>query len=106
MTKPPERKVLATPRFLKSKRRLLPEVQTEIDKRVEGLRDNPLAGELKKGPLKDVRVVKFSAGGRQYLLAYYFRSKPNEIEILEVGVHEKFYENLTRHIKGRLRVGD
>lgn len=106
MTKPPERKVLATPRFLKSKRRLPPEAQTEIDKRVEGLRENPLAGELKKGPLKDVRVVKFSAGDRQYLLAYYFRSKPNEIEMLEVGVHEKFYESLTRHIKGRLRVKD
>lgn len=101
MTKPPERTVRAAPRFQKSKRRLPPEVQTEIDSQVKALLEDPLAGEPKKGALKDVRVVKFSAGDRQYLLAYYFRPKLNEIEVLEVAVHEKFYEGLTRYIKGR-----
>lgn len=70
----------------------------EIDNQVKALLKGPLAGEPKKGPLKDVRVVKFSAGDRQYLLAY---SKPNEIEALEVGVHGKFYEGLTKYLKGR-----
>lgn len=40
---------------------------------------------MKKGALKGVRVVKFKADDRQYLLAYYFFPKPNVIEILDVG---------------------
>lgn len=54
---------------------------------------NPLLGEPKTGALKGVRVVKFKAGPHQYLLAYQFFSKPNVIEVLDVGVHENFYRD-------------
>ena len=82
--KPPARTVRAVPRLFKSKRHLTPAVQTE-DTQVKALLDEPLKGEMKKGALKGVRVVKFKADDRQYLLAYYFFPKPNVIEILDVG---------------------
>jgi len=99
--KPRERQVRAVPRFLKSKRRLTPAVQTEIDNQVKALMDDPLKGEPKQGALKGVRVVKFPAENRQYLLAYYFHSKPNVIEALDVGVHENFYKGLENYLKDR-----
>ena len=99
--KPPERKVQAVPRFPKSKRRLTPAVQTEIDKQVKSLIGNPLAGELKAGAIRLVRVVKFPAEDRQYLLAYSFFPKKNVIEVLDVGVHENFYRGLEKYLKDR-----
>ncbi len=101
MATPPERTVRAVPRFLKSKRRLPPAVQTETDNQVRELLKNPLAGELKRGALKGVWVVKFKAEDQQYLLAYFFLPKPNVIEILDVGVHENFYRNLQSYLADR-----
>ncbi len=99
--KPPTRTVRAVPRFFKSKRRLTPAVQTEVDTQVKTLLDEPLKGEMKKGALKGVRVVKFKADDRQYLLAHYFFPKPNVIEILDVGVHENFYRGLEGYLEDR-----
>jgi hypothetical protein len=76
-------------------------VQTEIDNQVKALMGNPLAGEMKKGALRGVRVVKFRAEGQQYLLAYFFHSKPNVIETLDVGVHENFYRDLQNYLVDR-----
>ncbi len=101
MTNPPERTVRAVPRFLKSKRRLPPAVQTETDNQVKELLKNPLAGEMKRGALKGVRVIKFKAENQQYLLAYFFSPKPNVIEILDVGVHENFYRDLQNYLVDR-----
>jgi mRNA-degrading endonuclease RelE of RelBE toxin-antitoxin system len=98
---PPERTVRAVPRFLKSKRRLAPGVQAAVDAQVKALIDNPLAGEPKLGALKGVRVVKFNAEKRQYLLAYFFHPKPNVIEVLDVGVHENFYRDLDNYLADR-----
>ncbi len=97
--KPPARTVRAVPRLFKSKRRLTPAIQTEVDTQVKALLDEPLKGEMKKGALKGVRVVKFKADDRQYLLAYY--PKPNVIEILDVGVHENFYRGLEGYLEDR-----
>lgn len=99
--KPPDRTVRAVPRFRKSKRKLTPAVQTEVDNQVKALLDDPLKGEMKKGALKGVRVRKFNAENQQYLLAYYFFLKPNVIEILDVGVHENFYKGLEGYLEDR-----
>ena len=99
--KPPGRQVRAVPRFLKSKRRLSPAVQTEVDDQVTALLGEPLKGEMKQGALKGVRVVKFNAKNQRYLLAYYFSPKPNVIEMLDVGVHENFYRGLEGYLKDR-----
>lgn len=97
----PERTVWAVPRFLKSKRRLSDVVQEEIDAQVHGLIESPLLGEPKTGALRGVRVIKFKVGVQQYLLAYRFFPKPNAIEILDVGVHENFYRDLTNYLDSR-----
>lgn len=91
----------AAPRFLKSKRRLSPAAQTEVDTHVKALLDDPLKGEMKKGALRGVRVVKFKTDDRQYLLAYLFYAKPNVIEVLGVGVHENFYRDLQNYLTDR-----
>jgi mRNA-degrading endonuclease RelE of RelBE toxin-antitoxin system len=101
VTAPPERTVRAVPRFLKSKRRLPPAVQVDIDNQMQALLTNPLAGEPKAGALKGVRVVKFKARDRQYLLAYSFFPQRNAIEIRDVGVHENFYRDLQNYLKDR-----
>lgn len=99
--KPPERQARAVPRFMKSKRRLSPVAQAEVDSQIKALMDNPLAGDMKKGALKGVRVVKFKADDRQYLLAYYFHATPNIIEALDVAVHENFYRGLEGYLGAR-----
>ena len=42
--KPPARQARAVPRFMKSKRRLFPVVQAEVDSQIKALMDNPLVG--------------------------------------------------------------
>jgi hypothetical protein len=74
--KPPERPARAVPRFMKSKRRLSPVVQAEVDS-------------------------QFKADDRQYLLAYYFPAKPNIVEALNVAVHENFYRGLEGYLRDR-----
>ncbi len=95
------RTVRQVPRFCKSKRRLPEAVQTAIDDQVRSLLDDPLLGEPKVGALKGVRVVKFKVGPHQYLLAYQCLSKPNAIEVLDVGVHENFYRGLDGYLKSK-----
>ncbi|MFQ5827790.1 MAG: type II toxin-antitoxin system RelE/ParE family toxin [Candidatus Methylomirabilia bacterium] len=97
----PTRTVRAVPRFLKSKRRLPPASQEEIDSQVRELIENPLLGEAKTGVLKGVRVVKFKVGRQQYLLACLFFPKPNVIEVLDVGLHENFYRDLQSYLEAR-----
>jgi hypothetical protein len=74
--KPPERPARAVPRFMKSKRRLSPVVQAEVDSQIK-------------------------ADDRPYLLAYYFHAKPNIIEALDVAVHENFYRDLEGYLRDR-----
>lgn len=97
----PGRTVTAVPRLLKSKRRLDDAVQLAVDAELKKPVGDPLAGEPKVGALKGVRVAKFKVGPRQYLLAYRFLTKPNVVEMLDVGVHENFYRDLQRHLEGR-----
>ena len=97
----PGRTATAVPRFLKSKRRLDDAVQLAVDAEVKKVVRDPLVGEPKVGALKGVRVVKFKMGPQQYLLAYRFLTKPNVVEMLDVGVHENFYRNLQRYLEGR-----
>jgi len=97
----PGRTATAVPRFLKSKRRLDDAVQLAVDAEVKKLVGDPMAGEPKVGALKGVRVVKFKIGPQQYLLAYRFLTKPNVVEMLDLGVHENFYRDLQRHLEAR-----
>lgn len=63
-------------------------MQLATDEQVKEVLQGPLKGEPKTGVLRGVRVVKFKADDRQYLLAYTFRARVNTIEVLDIGVHE------------------
>lgn len=106
MNGPSSRRVQQVPRFRKAKRRLPGPIQDAVDEQVRRIMENPLLGESKSGALKGVRVVKFRGGDHQYLLAYRFLPRSNVIEVLDVGVHENFYRNLTKYLQDRPRSDD
>ncbi|MBI3077206.1 MAG: type II toxin-antitoxin system RelE/ParE family toxin [Deltaproteobacteria bacterium] len=45
--------------------------------------------------------MKFKLGPHQYLLAYEFSPKLNQITLLDVGVHENFYRDLQKYRDSR-----
>lgn len=97
----PQRSVQQSTRFGKAKRRLSPKGQLVLDAEIRKIVNNPLAGEMKAGALKGVRVVKFKLGPLQLLLAYEFNASRNLIELLDVGPHENFYRDLGGYVKER-----
>ena len=97
----PKRSVQQSTRFGKAKRRLSPKDQLALDAEVRKIVNNPLAGEMKVGALKGVRVVKFKLGPLQLLLAYEFNATRNVVELLDVGPHENFYRSLEVYVKER-----
>jgi mRNA-degrading endonuclease RelE of RelBE toxin-antitoxin system len=84
----------AAPKFNRQKKKLAPDVQAAIDKEGQAILEDPLRGEPKKGPLRGVRIRKFTVGSQLYLLAYELDSKERQAVMLAVGVHENFYRNL------------
>lgn len=106
MSASPPRRVQQVPRFRKAKRRLPGPIQDAVDAQVQKIMQDPLMGEPKTGALKGVRVVKFRGGDHQYLLAYRFFPASNVLEVLDVGVHENFYRDLTGYLQDRPRSDD
>ena len=51
--------VLASNQVLKFKKKAPSKFQLEIDKQVKTIMENPEIGQLKKGDLKGIRVLKF-----------------------------------------------
>jgi len=90
----PERRIIQMPRFARTKKKLPPKVQLEVDKAIEGIAKDPFLGEAKTGALAGMRVHKFKVGPQQLLLAYRFDAKANTIEAWAVGPHENFYRDL------------
>lgn len=97
----PERIVLEMPRFIRSKKRLVPKAQLAVDEAVKAILADPLSGEPKSGALKAIRVVKFKVGPQQLLLAYKFDEKRNIIEVWAIGPHENFYRDLQEYMDAR-----
>ncbi|MEW6675016.1 MAG: type II toxin-antitoxin system RelE/ParE family toxin [Nitrospirota bacterium] len=51
--------LIASPVFLKKKKKQFPDFQREIDTQIRKILENPLIGEPKRGALRGVRVLKF-----------------------------------------------
>jgi mRNA-degrading endonuclease YafQ of YafQ-DinJ toxin-antitoxin module len=90
-------KVIASNQFLKLKKQATPKLQLEIDRQVKAITENPAIGELKKGDLKGIRVLKFKVNQQNYLLSY--EMKENTLNLYILGSHENYYAKLKKFLR-------
>ncbi|MBI4745161.1 MAG: type II toxin-antitoxin system RelE/ParE family toxin [Deltaproteobacteria bacterium] len=83
--------LIAAPKFLKLKKKLPDKLQEELDNQIAALLNEPETGELKKGDLAGIRVLKFKFHSQQILLAYQYDKQEEIIYLLAVGSHEKVF---------------
>lgn len=89
----------AAPRYNRRRKKLPPEIQKALDGVHERILKNPLTGERKRGPLKDVWVEKFKVQNDQHLLVYQVDQKAHTVTFLDIGRHENFYRDLEKYVK-------
>jgi mRNA-degrading endonuclease RelE of RelBE toxin-antitoxin system len=87
-------RVLTTPRFLRSVKKLHADEKRALDEAVKSVITNPDAGDLKKGDLAGVRVYKYRFNTEQMLLAYAANKIEQVIILMGYGTHENFYRDL------------
>ena len=87
-------RILQTPTFRRTAKRLKANQKQALDKAVRMLMRNPEAGEMKKGDLAGVRVYKFRMQKALTLLAY--AHDQDTLTLLALGSHENFYRDLKR----------
>ena len=80
--------------FARAYKKLHPQQKQDVDKAVEVIVSDPLAGEAKRGDLAGVYVYKFKSQNQLVLLAYEFDPKTRHLILL--GSHENFYRELKR----------
>ena len=97
----PQSSLVMAPRFDRNKRRLPAKARLACDDAVKKITEDPLAGELKVGALRMVRVMKCKVGPLQLLLAYTFHERRNAVELLAVAPHENFYRDLQDDLESR-----
>jgi hypothetical protein len=90
-------KILASSQILKFKKHASPKFQLEIDKQVRAIIDNPEIGELEKGDLKGIRVLKFNYNRQMYLLSY--EMKGDVLNLYLIGSQENFYLKLKKYLR-------
>jgi mRNA-degrading endonuclease RelE of RelBE toxin-antitoxin system len=87
-------RVLTTPRFLRTVKKLHADEKHALDAAVKLVIANPDTGELKKGDLTGVRVYKYRFHTEQMLLAYAANKIEQVIILMGYGTHENFYRDL------------
>lgn len=88
---------VASNHFLKFKKRSPKYIQLEIDRQVIAILKNPNIGELKKGALKGIRVLKFKYKTQQYLLSY--KAQDKTLYLYTIGSHENYYKKLKQFLR-------
>ena len=88
--------ILQYPAFERVVKKLHANAKRDLDNAVKKLMQNPLAGELKKGDLKGVRVYKFKMVHQLTLLAYLYSETDETLTLLALGAHENFYRDLRK----------
>ena len=89
-------KFLVTPRFTRDIKGLHPAEKTALDEQLRALVGQPEAGDMKKGDLVGVRVVKYKHNTQQWLWLLAYEVADEAIVLLAHGSHENFYRNLKR----------
>ena len=87
-------KILVTPRFARDIKGLHPAEKKALDEQVRAIVEQPESGDMKKGDLAGVRVLKYKHSTQQFLLAY--EASDETLILLGHGSHENFYRNLKR----------
>lgn len=88
-------RILVTPTFLRTVKKLHPNQKKILDKAVLVISSDPEIGIAKVGDLEGIVIYKFRMKDRNWLLAYRIISK-SSIKLLVVGPHENFYRDLKR----------
>lgn len=89
-------RVLQTPTFKKTVKKLKPNQKKDLNLAVKDLMDNPNMGEQKKGDLAFLRVHKFNMNKQLTLLGYSFDDGALILELMALGSHENFYRDIKR----------
>lgn len=89
-------RVLQTPTFKKSVKKLKPNQKNKLDIAVKALMAKPSLGEQKKGDLAFLRVYKFKMNRQLTLLGYSFDDGTLTLELMALGSHENFYRDIKR----------
>ena len=88
-------KVLQTPLFVRTKKKLYPWQIGILDKEIKLICEDPTIGEAKRGDLAGVFVHKFKMKRDLHLLAYTYDSESRTLIML--GAHENYYRDLKRY---------
>lgn len=91
-------KVLQTPTFKKTVKRLSPNQKKDLDETIKALMANPKLGTPKKGDLGFMRVYKFTMNKQHTLLGYSFDDGTLVLELIALGAHENFYRDISRRL--------
>ena len=83
---------IASPVFLKKKKKQFRDLQRELDNQINMILENPLQG---------VRVLKFKYKKQLFLLSYEPDFKKKVLYLYTFGSHEGFYGELERYKKSK-----
>ena len=86
-------KILQTPNFKRTVKKLHKNQKLDLDNAVQVLMKNPLVGEQKKGDLSFLRVYKFKMVNQLTLLGYSYEDGALILELMALGGHENFYRD-------------
>lgn len=86
-------RVLQTPTFKRTVKRLHRNQKTALDEAVRATAADPAVGEAKIGDLAGVRVHKFRMLRQLMLLAYEVVESGDTVRLLALGSHENFYRD-------------
>ena len=85
-----------TPRFDRAIKKISSTEKKILDGAVKSIVSDPLKGEMKKGDLSGIQVIKFRYLRQQMLLAYSVSLDGRQLVLMGYGVHENFYRDLKR----------
>lgn len=88
--------IQTTPRFRKTLKRLRKNQKLDLDRAVKDIMQDPQLGDLKKGDLSFLRVVKFKMAKQLTLLGYEYDEAKSQIILHALGSHENFYRDIKR----------
>ena len=93
-------RIIQSRAFEKGVRRFRRQEKNILDQQVRKIVEDPRIGREKRGELRGVFVHKFKIRATQYLLAYRFADS-DTLELIMIGPHENYYQDLTNYLKTR-----